>query len=233
MKLKTIQLAILMAAINNAGLTARLIAQEIQEPESASAHIIGELTDGTPLPPESPKPGFIATPDEIISSQTFHQGGSKITIREILPIDLPEPPLPADTTIPNLTDTRAATTALEPAAPDQGLLFIGATIFIVKELQNPAFDGITNFAKTYCFSNNNRLTDMICAHEVGHYLNLSTEKKGQANAHDLGPWPEEMIWTFGTGSKGLMFGSAPVSYTPWMRRKDWVQANKSAKLKFK
>ena len=57
--------------------------------------------------------------------------------------------------------------------------------------------------------------------------------KGQANAHDLGPWPEELIWTSGAAFQGLMSNSGVIFQTDWLRRKDWVKANKTAKIKLK
>lgn len=124
--MKTIYLAVISFSIP----LSPLFAEETSEASSFNpAHIIGELNDGTPPPPEPPKPGFTPDPNEILSSETFHQGGRKITIREILPIDLPEPPPPVAPTGADLAEAQAASTDLEPAAPDQGFLLIGATIF--------------------------------------------------------------------------------------------------------
>ncbi len=98
-----------------------------EEPSLASAHIIGELADGTPPPPEPAQRGFTPAPNQILSSGTFYQAGRKVTIRKILPIDLPEPPPPAILAVADPIE--ALTPDLELATPDQGFLMIGATVF--------------------------------------------------------------------------------------------------------
>ncbi len=104
-------------------------------------------------------------------------------------------------------------------------------IFIVKELLDPTKIGVTNEGMTECFVNNIAGCDVTSAHEVGHYYNLSREKKGQADAHDMGPWPQELIDGFGTAKTGLLHETGGVTQSGWLRQRDWVEANTKAKSK--
>ncbi len=91
MKLKTIAVAIPLTALVNASLPA----QEIPEPEFTSAHIIGELADGTPLPPEPAKPDFIPAPIEILSSEIFDLGRETARVAHEAELKA-NPPKPTD-----------------------------------------------------------------------------------------------------------------------------------------
>ena len=53
--------------------------------------ILGEIADGTPPPPEPPKPKFIVPAKDVLETKTHLQGGRTITIRKISPIALPPP----------------------------------------------------------------------------------------------------------------------------------------------
>ncbi|MBC8127871.1 MAG: hypothetical protein H8M99_12090 [Gloeobacteraceae cyanobacterium ES-bin-144] len=64
------------------------------EAKPNTARVIGKLPDGTPPPPEPPKPGFFVPNSEVLSSKTHREGGRNITVREIQPITLPPPPAP-------------------------------------------------------------------------------------------------------------------------------------------
>lgn len=102
-------------------------------------------------------------------------------------------------------------------------------LYIVRQLSDLTKDGITNSERTFCFVNNLSYADTTAAHEVGHFLNLSTEKKGQGNAHDLGPWPPEVVRE---GLTALMYDANGGINSKWLRHQDWVEANKQAKQKF-
>ena len=47
------------------------------------ARIIGNIPDGTPPPPQAPKPEFVARGTDILVSKVHQQGGRTITIQEI------------------------------------------------------------------------------------------------------------------------------------------------------
>ena len=53
-----------------------------------AARILGDLPDGTPPPPEPPKPTFIVPAKDVLETETIEQGGRTITIQEIKPIEL-------------------------------------------------------------------------------------------------------------------------------------------------
>jgi hypothetical protein len=59
------------------------------------ARILGNIPDGTPPPPQPPKPVFIVPAADILASTIQQQGGRTITIQKIKPIALPPPPEPA------------------------------------------------------------------------------------------------------------------------------------------
>ena len=106
-------------------------------------------------------------------------------------------------------------------------------IFFVKELVDSSKIGVTNTAQTDCFINNIAGCDITAAHEIGHYYNLSTMKQGQANLHDMGPWPQELINAFGTAKTGLLHETGGITQANWLRQNDWIEANAKAQLKSK
>lgn len=59
--------------------------------DSSSARVIGEIPDGTPPPPQPPKPKFIVPAEDVLETKTLQQGGREITIQRIAPISLPPP----------------------------------------------------------------------------------------------------------------------------------------------
>ena len=104
--------------------------------------------------------------------------------------------------------------------------YIKIPIYVVNRLETPdGFSGITHESLKDCFMNSVNW-ETLPTHEVGHMLNLSTEGKGQGNAHDEGPWPKELS----TNSTGLLTESVTYS-TQWLRHEDWYEANLKAKAK--
>ena len=95
----------------------------------AIARIIGDLPDGTPPPPEPPKPRFIVPAQDILDTQIHQQGGRKIIVQKISPIDLPPPPLaapPVDKTDPAF---QARIAAFRANHPKNELIRIGANVY--------------------------------------------------------------------------------------------------------
>ncbi len=129
MKSKAIPLAILLAAIANVGLPA----QEAPEPESTSARIVGDIPDGTPPPPEPPKPEFIVPAADILESKTHQQGGRKITIQRIAPIALPAPAKEKPALTPATPAIAERIEEFIEENPDAGFLFVGACVYRVKD----------------------------------------------------------------------------------------------------
>ena len=93
------------------------------------ARVIGDLPDGTPPPPEPAKPAFIVAARDILDTEIHEQGGRKIIIQEIKPIDLPpsqitEPPV--DKTDPAV---QARIAAFRAKYPRNELIRIGASVY--------------------------------------------------------------------------------------------------------
>jgi hypothetical protein len=97
---------------------------------SSPARIIGPIPDGTPPPPATPKPEYHIAARDILSTKTHQQAGRTITVREIKPIALPQPPAPVEVT-PTAGDEefRAQLRAYHAARPRPDHLFLGATVF--------------------------------------------------------------------------------------------------------
>jgi hypothetical protein len=97
---------------------------------SSPARIHGPIPDGSPPPPAAPKPEYHIAARDILSTKTHQQGGRTITVREIKPIALPQPPAPIEVT-PTAVDEefRAQLRAYHAANPRPNLLSIGATVF--------------------------------------------------------------------------------------------------------
>ncbi len=95
-----------------------------------TARILGNIPDGTPPPPQPPKPAFVVPATDIIASTTHQQGGRTITIQKIKPIALPPPPEPAPiplaATDPAFKERLAAYRALHPRSDT---LFLSATVY--------------------------------------------------------------------------------------------------------
>ena len=99
-----------------------------------TARILGEIPDGTPPPPEPPKPKFIVPAKDILETTTHQQGGRTITVRKIDPIALPPPPAPVETTAIELDpEFRQRLADYREAHPRSTLLFLGATVFRSKD----------------------------------------------------------------------------------------------------
>ena len=96
--------------------------------EESRAHIPYKMPDGTPPPPTPPKPVWVVPPDDIVTAKAHREGGRTITLREIQPIQLPEPPklaAPVEMT-PQLHERIAA---YQEKHPRHGVVTLGATIY--------------------------------------------------------------------------------------------------------
>ena len=99
-----------------------------------TARILGDIPDGTPPPPQAPKPKFVISEKEVLQTTTHEQGGRTITIRKIKPIALPPPPAPVEQSIAEVDDEfRARLAEYRAAHPKSGMLFLGATVFRSKD----------------------------------------------------------------------------------------------------
>jgi hypothetical protein len=96
--------------------------------------ILGEIPDGTPPPPQPPKPEYHIAARDILATTTHEQGGRTVTIRLIKPIDLPPPPAPVEAA-PAEVDAEFAQRLAEYRAthPKSGLLFLSATVYRSKD----------------------------------------------------------------------------------------------------
>jgi hypothetical protein len=98
-----------------------------------TARILGEIPDGTPPPPEPPKPKFIVPAKDILETKVHEQGGRQIIVRKISPIALPPPPLvapPLDINDPTVQERIAEARDENPA---DEFLCAGASIFRPKD----------------------------------------------------------------------------------------------------
>jgi hypothetical protein len=99
-----------------------------------TARILGEIPDGTPPPPQQPKPEYHVNERDILATSTHEQGGRTITIRQIKPIALPPPPAPV-VAAPAELDAEYSQRLAEfrEKQPKSRLFFIGATVFRSKD----------------------------------------------------------------------------------------------------
>ncbi len=111
-----------------AGCIAPAHAQAI-DASNTTSRILGNIPDGTPPPPQAPKPRFIVPADDIIDTKVHQQGGRKITVREIAPIALPPPPEAAPPV--DITDQALQARIAERRArqPQHQFLYLGANVF--------------------------------------------------------------------------------------------------------
>ena len=102
------------------------------ETSPITAHVLGNIPDGTPPPIEPPKPAFIVPAEDVLQTETHHQGGRKIIVREITPVELPAPsvvePPPADLAPPHpASHSTENFTGFE-------FICVGASVFHPKDL---------------------------------------------------------------------------------------------------
>ena len=103
---------------------------------ASAARIIGAIPDGTPPPPQAPKPQFVARGTDILDSKVREQGGRTITIQEIKPIALPQPPMPQPESRTAQIDNAAFKQHLaeyRASHPEQSMLSLGATVYRFKD----------------------------------------------------------------------------------------------------
>ncbi len=98
-----------------------------------TARVVGVLPDGTPPPPEPPKPKFIVPAEDILESKTFPQGGRMMTVQRIAPIDLPFPTREEAAINPSTPAVQKQIRAFTEEHPHAGFLFIGATVYQTKD----------------------------------------------------------------------------------------------------
>jgi hypothetical protein len=102
-------------------------------PSSVNARILGEIPDGAPLPPAAPKPESRIASGDILETASYARGGRTITIRQIKPITLPPPPAPVAQSAEVNAEFNQRLTKYREEHPKSGLLFLGATVFRLKE----------------------------------------------------------------------------------------------------
>jgi hypothetical protein len=101
-------------------------------PEVTTARVLGNIPDGTPPPPEPPKPRFIVANKNVIDTEIHQQGGREIIVREINPISLPPPPpaaSPVDISDPELQQRIAD---FREEYESHEFLFVGASVYLAK-----------------------------------------------------------------------------------------------------
>lgn len=68
--------------------------------ELGRAYIPHQIPDGTPPAPAPAKPLWKVPQTDVLSAKVYAEGGRTITVREIKPIALPEPPPPREAVAP-------------------------------------------------------------------------------------------------------------------------------------
>ncbi len=100
----------------------------------SAARILGSIPDGTPPPPEPPRPKFIVPAKDVLESKSIQQGGRTITLREINPIALPPPPPPVEPLTPEAEAAfREKVAAYRTSHPRTKMAFLSATVFRSKD----------------------------------------------------------------------------------------------------
>ncbi|MGL4398226.1 MAG: hypothetical protein ACRCXD_00025, partial [Luteolibacter sp.] len=131
--MKPIQLSILALMTSYLPVLSQDAAGESPEEQAVSpttARILGSVPDGTPPPPEPPKPKFIVPAKDVLESKSIQQGGRTITVRKINPIALPPPPPPPEPLTPEAQAAyRERVAAYREAHPRTKMAFLSATIF--------------------------------------------------------------------------------------------------------
>jgi len=97
-----------------------------------TARIVGTIPDGTPPPPQAPKPAFVVPAKDILATTTHEQAGRTITIQKINPIALPPPPAPQPASPTAEIDNAAFKQRLadyRATHPPTGMLSMGATVY--------------------------------------------------------------------------------------------------------
>ena len=107
--------------------------EDAAPPTATTAQVIGEVKDGTPPPPEPPKPGFVVPAEDVISSETHIQDGRKIIVQEFSPIALPAPTAEPAVLDQNHPAVRQRLAALLENAPRTEHIYIGATVYRSKD----------------------------------------------------------------------------------------------------
>jgi len=99
-----------------------------------TARSIGDIPDGTPLPPQPPKPVFVVPARDILATTSQPQGGRTITIQKIKPIALPPPPEPAPPPLaaadPAFQERLAQ---FKEEHPKSDMVMLGATVYRFKD----------------------------------------------------------------------------------------------------
>jgi len=107
---------------------------ETRQDESArsattAARIIGTIPDGTPPPPTPPRPQYQIDERDVLATTSHQQGGRTITMRQIIPIDLPSPPTPHAAQPEEVAALKERLAAYRAEHPKAVMLFLGATVF--------------------------------------------------------------------------------------------------------
>jgi hypothetical protein len=109
-------------------------AEQASTPVVTAASILGEIPDGTPPPPQLPKPKYHVASRDVLHTATHEQGGRTITIQQIKPIDLPPPPAPMVPDAGELSpEFKQRLDEFRQTNPKSGLLLVGATVFRSKD----------------------------------------------------------------------------------------------------
>jgi hypothetical protein len=96
--------------------------------QETRAHIPYRIPDGTPPPPQPPKPAWIVPATDVLAEEIHHEGGRRVTLREIQPIDLPPPP-ERTSQIEVSEDFRERMARYREKHPRHQIIALGATVY--------------------------------------------------------------------------------------------------------
>lgn len=98
-------------------------------PPTTEPRLLGKIPDGTPPPLPKPKDGFEVQADQILQSQTRHDGGRKITVQRIHPVPLAPVPEADTPSLPLDEGTRETLRALHATRPAARDISMRATVY--------------------------------------------------------------------------------------------------------
>lgn len=125
MKTTSLIFVALLAAVGLAS------SQDKTEPVAVptTARILGTIPDGTPPPPEAPKPEYKIAASDILQTTTLREGGRNITFQQIKPIALPPAPQATESNAAPSPEFLQRLSEFREAHPRSAIMNLGATIY--------------------------------------------------------------------------------------------------------
>jgi hypothetical protein len=100
--------------------------------EKSRPHIPSKIPDGTPAAPAPMKPAWVIPAEDIVAEKAHREGGRTVTVRQIQPIDLPNPPEPS-APVEISAEMRERIAAYQDNHPRHHVITLGATIYRLED----------------------------------------------------------------------------------------------------